>query len=60
MPSMPMLTTPDRSLMTPHSAAKAIGIAAATMIGAMNGRTVMRKPRNWMTKPRIGIWPTSS
>ena len=27
MPSIPMLTTPDRSHMTPHSAAKAIGVA---------------------------------
>ena len=31
MPSMPMLTTPDRSYMTPHSAPSAIGTAAATI-----------------------------
>ena len=29
VPSMPMLTTPDRSHMTPHRAANAIGTAAA-------------------------------
>ena len=28
MPSMPMLTTPERSHITPHSAANAIGVAA--------------------------------
>ena len=28
VPSMPMLTTPDRSHITPHSAANAIGTAA--------------------------------
>ncbi len=34
---MPMLTTPDRSHMTPHSAANAIGTAAFMTIGAMIG-----------------------
>ena len=28
VPSIPMLTTPDRSHITPHNAAKAIGTAA--------------------------------
>ena len=39
MPSMPMLTTPDRSYMTPHRAPRAIGVASARMIGAMSGAT---------------------
>ena len=33
MPSMPMLTTPDRSHSTPHRAARAMGVAARRMIG---------------------------
>ena len=41
MPSMPMFTTPERSFMKPHSAPRAIGVAAATMVGAMIGRTSM-------------------
>ena len=36
IPSMPMFTTPDRSFMTPHRAAKAIGAASATEIGAID------------------------
>ena len=42
MPSMPMLTTPDRSHITPHSAAKAIGVAALRTIGAIAGVIAMR------------------
>ena len=42
IPSMPMLTTPDRSHMTPHSAARPIGVADCRMIGAFSGRTAMR------------------
>ena len=42
VPSMPMLTTPDRSHMTPHSAASAIGTAERRMIGEMSGRIAMR------------------
>ena len=38
VPSMPMLTTPDRSQTTPHRAPKAIGVAAARMIGALVGQ----------------------
>ena len=44
VPSMPMLTTPDRSHMTPHNAAKPIGTAAWIVIGAMSGRTAIRYP----------------
>ena len=36
-PSMPMLTTPDRSQRTPTSAASAMGVADRRMIGAMIG-----------------------
>jgi len=32
IPSMPMLTTPERSFMTPHMAPKASGVASARMI----------------------------
>ena len=42
MPSMPMLTTPDRSFMKPHSAPRAIGAAAAMIVGAMTGSCTMR------------------
>ncbi len=42
VPSMPMLTTPDRSHMTPHNAAKAYGVAECMMIGEMSGRTATR------------------
>ena len=37
IPSIPMLTTPDRSHMTPHRAPSASGVAARRMIGAMTG-----------------------
>ncbi len=42
MPSMPMLTTPERSFMKPHMAPRAMGVAAPMMVGAMIGRTSMR------------------
>ena len=42
IPSMPMLTTPARSHITPHNAAKAIGVAAWRIPGAMLGSTAMR------------------
>ena len=42
MPSMPMLTTPDRSHMTPHSAASAIGMADCEDDRRDQGRTSMR------------------
>ena len=41
--------------MTPHSAAKAIGVAARMMIGAIVGRMAMRYPTNSKTSPRIGM-----
>jgi hypothetical protein len=37
IPSMPMLTTPLRSHITPHSAPRAIGVASWSVCG----------PRNW-------------
>ena len=39
MPSIPMLTMPDRSFITPHSAPKATGVARPSTIGAMPGVT---------------------
>jgi hypothetical protein len=42
IPSMPMLTTPDRSHITPHNAASTMGVADWRMIGAFSGRTWMR------------------
>ncbi len=42
VPSMPMLTTPERSHSTPHRAAKAMGTAARRVIGAMSGRVASR------------------
>ena len=51
VPSMPMLTTPDRSHITPHSAARAIGVAWFRMFGAFDGITSMRKPTIWKTSP---------
>ncbi len=42
IPSMPMLTTPDRSHMTPHRAARTIGVADCMMIGAFCGSTAIR------------------
>ncbi len=37
VPSMPMLTTPDRSHITPHRAAKPIGVPSWTAAKAMIG-----------------------
>jgi len=42
MPSMPIFTTPERSFMKPHSAPRAIGVAAATMVGAKTGKASTR------------------
>ena len=42
IPSMPMLTTPERSHITPHRAARTIGVADCQMIAALSGRTSMR------------------
>ncbi len=42
VPSMPMFTTPERSHMTPHRAAKAMGVAARRMIGEIAGKMAIR------------------
>ena len=55
VPSMPMLTTPDRSHSTPHSAARASGVAWFMMFGAFDGMTSTRKPTTWNTIPSSGI-----
>ena len=55
VPSMPMLTTPDRSHMTPHRAPRASGGTDRMMIGALVGTTSMRYPPSWKTTPRIGM-----
>ena len=41
MPSMPMLTTPERSFMKPHRAPSTIGTAAAMIVGARMGSWTM-------------------
>ena len=41
VPSMPMLTTPERSHRTPHSAPRASGVADRMMIGAIGGTIAM-------------------
>ncbi len=42
VPSIPMLTTPDRSHRTPHRAARASGVACCMMFGALGGMTATR------------------
>ena len=42
VPSIPMLTTPERSHMTPHRAPKAIGVAERRMIGEIGGTIAIR------------------
>ena len=42
VPSIPMLTTPDRSHSTPHSAPRASGVAERRMIGEIGGTIAMR------------------
>jgi len=42
VPSIPMLTTPERSHRTPHNAPRASGVADRMMIGAIGGMTSMR------------------
>src|SRR2546423_5940145 len=44
VPSMPMLTTPDRSHSTPHSAPSASGVADRMMIGAIGGLAAVMGP----------------
>ncbi len=55
IPSMPMLTTPLRSFITPQSAPSAIGTASPSTIGAMSGITEIRYAMNWMTYPSTGM-----
>src|SRR4051812_12931655 len=54
IPSMPMLTTPDRSHITPHSAASPIGTADWRIVAAFSGRTLMRYPASWKSRPATG------
>ena len=42
VPSMPMLTTPERSHRTPHSAARASGVACDMMLVELGGMTATR------------------
>src|SRR5690242_11520987 len=42
VPSIPMLTTPDRSHSTPHRAPRASGVADRRMIGAIGGTIAIR------------------
>jgi hypothetical protein len=54
VPSMPMLTTPDRSHSTPHSAPSASGVAERMMIGAIGGTMAMTQPTSWKRTPSTG------
>ena len=42
VPSIPMLTTPERSHITPHRAARASGVACCMMFGELAGMTAIR------------------
>ena len=55
VPSMPMLTTPERSHMTPHRAAKPNGTAARKMAGANTTTTSMSQPTSWKKSPATGM-----
>ncbi len=55
VPSMPILTMPDRSHRTPHRAARASGVAWFRMLGALEGMTAIRKPTAWNRIPRTGM-----
>ena len=55
VPSMPMLTTPERSHITPHSAPKANGVAARRMNGAMAGTSSTMYPTSWKRRPMTGM-----
>src|SRR5918999_4531271 len=54
VPSMPMLTTPDRSHMTPQSAANAIGVAERMMLGAKVWTTSSSQRASSKTMPTTG------
>ena len=57
IPSMPMLTTPLRSFITPHSAPSAIGVASARVCGArfVFRIALIRYPTTWKMNPRSGM-----
>ena len=54
VPSMPMLTTPDRSHSTPHRAANAIGVADRMMLGANVWTTSSSHRASSKTMPTTG------